>query len=59
MFESPHPHQKKKRRWVHFRVYLAAVLAVERYFANIFSVTRQLRYSKDETQPALDLGRER
>ena len=26
------------------------------YAANIFSVTRQLRYSKDETQLALDLG---
>ncbi|MGI6415191.1 MAG: type I restriction endonuclease subunit R [Thermoguttaceae bacterium] len=30
--------------------------AAERYAANIFSVTRQLRYSKDETQLALDLG---
>ena len=30
--------------------------AVERFAANIFSVTRQLRYSKDETQLALDLG---
>jgi type I site-specific restriction-modification system R (restriction) subunit len=29
--------------------------AVERFAANIFSVTRQLRYSKDETQLALDL----
>jgi len=29
--------------------------AVELYEANIFSVTRQLRYSKDETQLALDL----
>jgi len=29
--------------------------AVELYAANIFSVTRQLRYSKDETQLALDL----
>jgi len=32
------------------------IKAVERYAANIFSVTRQLRYSKDETQLALDLG---
>lgn len=31
------------------------VKAVERFAANIFSVTRQLRYSKDETQLALDL----
>ncbi len=30
--------------------------AVERYAANRFSVTRQLRYSRDETQLALDLG---
>ena len=30
-------------------------LAVARYAANIFSVTRQLRYSADETQLALDL----
>lgn len=30
--------------------------AAERYAANIFSVTRQLRYSKDETQLALDVG---
>src|SRR5437660_2161491 len=30
--------------------------AVEQNAANIFSVTRQLRYSKDETQLALDLG---
>ena len=30
--------------------------AEERFAANIFSVTRQLRYSKDETQLALDLG---
>lgn len=30
--------------------------AMERFAANIFSVTRQLRYSKDETQLALDLG---
>jgi type I restriction enzyme R subunit len=30
--------------------------AVERFGQNIFSVTRQLRYSKDETQLALDLG---
>lgn len=29
--------------------------AAERYAANIFSVTRQLRYSKDETRRALDL----
>ena len=29
--------------------------AEELYRANIFSVTRQLRYSKDETQLALDL----
>ncbi|MDP2661354.1 MAG: type I restriction endonuclease subunit R [Dehalococcoidia bacterium] len=32
------------------------VLAVEHYSANIFSVTRQLHYSKDETQLALDLA---
>src|SRR5438132_1539223 len=30
--------------------------AIERYTANRFSVTRQLRYSRDETQLALDLG---
>jgi type I restriction enzyme R subunit len=30
--------------------------AKERYEANRFSVTRQLRYSRDETQLALDLG---
>ncbi len=30
--------------------------AQERYAANRFSVTRQLRYSRDETQLALDLG---
>lgn len=30
--------------------------AKERYAANRFSVTRQLRYSRDETQRALDLG---
>ncbi|MCG3201467.1 MAG: hypothetical protein NFCOHLIN_01337 [Gammaproteobacteria bacterium] len=30
--------------------------AAERYAANRFSVTRQLRYSRDETQRALDLG---
>ncbi|MHB8377263.1 MAG: type I restriction endonuclease subunit R [Dehalococcoidia bacterium] len=30
--------------------------AVERFAANIFSVTRQLRYSADETQLALDLA---
>lgn len=30
--------------------------AEERFVANIFSVTRQLRYSKDETQLALDMG---
>ena len=29
--------------------------AAEQFAANIFSVTRQLRYSKDETQLALDL----
>lgn len=29
--------------------------AAKLFFANIFSVTRQLRYSKDETQRALDL----
>jgi type I restriction enzyme R subunit len=29
--------------------------AVERFSQNVFSVTRQLRYSKDETQLALDL----
>jgi type I restriction enzyme R subunit len=32
------------------------IKAKERFAANIFSVTRQLRYSKDETQLALDLG---
>jgi len=31
------------------------VVAQERFDANVFSVTRQLRYSKDETQLALDL----
>ncbi len=30
--------------------------AAERYAANRFSVTRQLRYSRDDTQLALDLG---
>ncbi len=30
--------------------------AAERFAANVFSVTRQLRYSKDETKLALDLG---
>ena len=30
--------------------------AAERFAANRFSVTQQLRYSKDETQLALDLG---
>jgi type I restriction enzyme R subunit len=30
--------------------------AAERYAANRFSVTRQLRYSRDETQRSLDLG---
>jgi type I restriction enzyme R subunit len=30
--------------------------AVERFAANIFSVTQQLRYSQDETQLALDLA---
>ena len=30
--------------------------AAERYAAGVFSVTRQLRYSKDETRLALDLG---
>lgn len=30
--------------------------AEKRFAANVFSVTRQLRYSKDETQLALDLG---
>jgi type I restriction enzyme R subunit len=29
--------------------------ATEQYAANLFSITRQLRYSKDETQLALDL----
>ena len=32
------------------------VRAAERFAANRFSVTRQLRYSRDETQRALDLG---
>jgi len=32
------------------------VRAEQRYAANRFSVTRQLRYSRDETQLALDLG---
>jgi type I restriction enzyme R subunit len=32
------------------------VKAQERYAANRFTVTRQLRYSRDETQLALDLG---
>jgi type I restriction enzyme, R subunit len=31
------------------------VKAAERFAANVFSVTRQLRYSKDEAQNALDL----
>ncbi len=31
-------------------------LAAERYAQNLFSVTRQLRYSRDETQRALDMG---
>ncbi len=31
-------------------------VAAERYAQNRFSVTRQLRYSRDETQLALDLG---
>ena len=31
-------------------------IAAERYAQNRFSVTRQLRYSRDETQRALDLG---
>ena len=31
------------------------ISAAERFAANVFSVTRQLRYSKDETQLALDL----
>ncbi|MGD0992141.1 MAG: type I restriction endonuclease subunit R [Gemmatimonadales bacterium] len=30
--------------------------AIERFSGNRFSVTRQLRYSRDETQRALDLG---
>ncbi|PKO12694.1 MAG: DEAD/DEAH box helicase [Chloroflexi bacterium HGW-Chloroflexi-10] len=30
--------------------------AIERFAANRFTVTRQLRYSRDETQLALDLG---
>ena len=32
------------------------VQAAERYARNCFSVTRQLRYSRDETQLALDMG---
>lgn len=32
------------------------VAAAERHAANRFSITRQLRYSRDETQLALDLG---
>jgi type I restriction enzyme R subunit len=32
------------------------VVAAERYALNRFSVARQLRYSRDETQRALDLG---
>jgi type I restriction enzyme R subunit len=32
------------------------VKAEKRFAANLFSITRQLRYSKDETQLALDLG---
>jgi len=32
------------------------VRAAELFKSNIFSVTRQLKYSKDETQLALDLG---
>ena len=32
------------------------LIAAERYTQNRFSVTRQLRYSRDETQLALDLG---
>jgi type I restriction enzyme, R subunit len=32
------------------------VKALERYAANRFSVTRQFRYSRDETQRALDVG---
>jgi type I restriction enzyme R subunit len=35
---------------------LGNVKATERYAANRFSVTRQLRYSRDETQRALDLA---
>ena len=35
---------------------LGNVKAEERFAANRFSVTRQLRYSRDETQNALDLG---
>ena len=31
------------------------IKATERFAANIFSITRQLRYSRDETQLALDL----
>ncbi|MBU8934899.1 MAG: type I restriction endonuclease subunit R [candidate division Zixibacteria bacterium] len=31
-------------------------IAGERFAANVFSVTRQLRYSKDETRLSLDLG---
>ncbi|NIA16388.1 MAG: DEAD/DEAH box helicase family protein, partial [Nitrospiraceae bacterium] len=40
-YSTPHPDNAK---------------AVELHAANIFSVTRQLRYSQDETQLALDLG---
>lgn len=32
------------------------IAAAERHAANRFSITRQLRYSRDETQLALDLG---
>ena len=32
------------------------IKAVDRYLANRFSVTRQLRYSRDETQLALDMA---
>jgi len=32
------------------------IKAIERFTTNRFSVTRQLRYSRDETQRALDLG---
>lgn len=34
----------------------ANIKAAERFAANIFSITRQLRYSKDETQLSLDLA---